>query len=111
MGWLFGWPSRRSLIDELSKPAGDDHQKDGTIKRFILLAKLQRDRSGLWGYKLMDESAGPYTYSCPISFLEMVPPVEGDATVDGPAKYSHEWRTLVRAYWKQHREFRRLNRG
>ncbi len=39
-----------------------------------------------WGYKDMCESMGPYYYSCPLSYLEMVPVA------------SEEWRQKVREY-------------
>lgn len=47
-----------------------------------------------WGYKDMDESCGPYHYSCPLGYLAMVP-------------VAHEgWRASVRAYHEKHRQKR-----
>lgn len=34
---------------------------------------LLRCHQGCWGYKPMDESFGPFYYSCPLSYLELVP--------------------------------------
>jgi hypothetical protein len=41
--------------------------------RFILCALLSCEKGFGWGYKDMTESMHPYYYSCPVSFLEMVP--------------------------------------
>lgn len=35
---------------------------------------LMRCDQGEWGYKPLDESMGPYYYSCPVSYLKLVPP-------------------------------------
>ncbi len=43
-----------------------------------------------WGHKPMDESCGPHYYTCPLSFLEMVP--------DPKTQFSTGWRENVRAY-------------
>lgn len=40
-----------------------------------------------WGYKDMDESMGPYYFSCPLGYLAMVPQVA-----------SEDWRDSVRKY-------------
>ena len=40
----------------------------------ILLALLKKD-SGCWGYKIMDETEGPYYYDCPKKFLKLQPVV------------------------------------
>ena len=40
--------------------------------RFIGVYILLKDREG-WGYKPMEESMGPYFYSCPLGYLEIVP--------------------------------------
>jgi len=40
-----------------------------------------------WGYKDLDESMHPYFYSCPLSYLKMVPVVTNE-----------EWRQSVRGY-------------
>ncbi len=60
--------------------------KDGRIGgRFIGCDLMQRSQGG-WGYKAMEESMGPCYYTCPLSFLEMVHPV------------NEAWRAKVRAY-------------
>lgn len=68
--------------------------------RFIVLFKLDGGRNKDWGYKAIEESCGPCEVSCPLKFLDMVPPVEGDVTQSGPAQWSRDWREKVRAYWK-----------
>jgi hypothetical protein len=49
---------------------------------------LLENRGG-WGYKDMDESMGPYDWSCPVAFLALAPQPEGDSAA--------EWRAKVRA--------------
>lgn len=63
-------------------------------KRFIscdLLRKFPRGEG--WGYKDMDESMGPYQYSCPMKYLDMVPEVSNE-----------KWRQGVKQYW-EHRKY------
>ena len=43
------------------------------IERYIGCDLLQRERGYGWGYKDMEESSGPYYYSCPLAYLGMVP--------------------------------------
>ena len=44
-----------------------------------------------WGYKSLDESAHPFYYSCPVSYLDDVPVV-----------LNQEWRDKVRTYHRQY---------
>jgi hypothetical protein len=60
---------------------------------------LLRYHSGMWGYKDMEESMHPYYYSCPLSYLAMVPNVT-----------SEEWRAGVQKYHARSLEKRRINR-
>lgn len=50
--------------------------KDGEevqqAQRWIQCDLLRCDQ-GSWGYKPMDESMGPFYYSCPLSYLKAVP--------------------------------------
>lgn len=76
---------------------GKPNPKAGQTARFIALYLIKgRDicnkRTGRydpdgWGYKDMDESAGPYYFNCPLAYLDMVPDPGGHAT---------EWRAKVR---------------
>lgn len=110
MGWLFGWNTRRQLIDHLVHTNGvktlkhcfkgnnmwavqEGTKQDGSTIRFIALYLLRSSRDG-WGYKDMDESAGPYYYNCPPGYLDMVKDVE-------PIGYAKEWREKVRRYHAQ----------
>lgn len=111
MGWLFStnWPTRASMREHLCNDNGlktikscwkgnnlwavqeftyDQGEKAGQTVRFIALylVRWHGDCQG-WGYKDMDESAGPYYYNCPISYLDMVP---------DPGGYATEWRAKVR---------------
>ena len=50
---------------------------------------------GSWGYKDMEESSGPSSDSCPISYLDMVPvPTNKDGS---PQEFAVKWRERVRA--------------
>ena len=96
MGWLFihgysrqdliesrtkGWTNEKSgvectvlkhctrgnvlwTVNEIQYPTGE-------TKRFIGCDLLQRSNAG-WGYKGMEESMGPFYYTCPILYLVMV---------------------------------------
>ena len=112
MGWLFStnWPTRASMREHLCNDNGlktikscwkgnnlwavqeytyDQGEKAGQTVRFIALYLVRwhgGDCKG-WGYKDMDESAGPYYYNCPLSYLDMVP---------DPGGYATEWRAKVR---------------
>ena len=59
-------------------------------KKFIVLFMVRGGR-GSWGYKDVSESMGPYSYSCPLKFLDMVPQADGE--------YAAGWREKVRSYW------------
>ena len=67
---------------------------DGPVTRYILLCLLQgpeRDNpGGTWGHKDMDESAGPYYYDCPLSYLDLATEPINDAALI--------WREKVRAH-------------
>lgn len=117
MGWLYGWDTRKELAEHLISGNGIKTLKhcfkgnnlwavqevtktDGTPVTFIALYLLRgRDKcnpktgaydSHGWGYKDMDESAGPYYYNCPLSYLDMVP---------DPGSYATEWRVKVREHY------------
>ena len=110
MGWLFGWSSRKELAEHLISGNGvhtvkhcfkgnnlwavqeimrDQGPDAGKPIRFIALYMLKgrSDSRDGWGYKDLDESAGPYYYTCPVSYLDMVP---------DPGGYATEWRKKVR---------------
>lgn len=110
MGWLFGWNTRKQLADHLLEGNGvktikhcwkgnnlwavqeytyKDGPKTGQTVRFIALylCRGRKNTRDGWGYKDMDESAGPYYFNCPISYLDMVP---------DPGGYATEWRAKVR---------------
>lgn len=43
-----------------------------------------------WGYKSLDESAGPYYYDCPLGYLEVAP--------EPTSPHAAEWRRKVRQH-------------
>lgn len=115
MGWYYAYgQSRAGLIKELIAPNqtetfssecikhcavgnvlwtvreityGKGSGIEGTKARYIGCDLLHRSRDG-WGHKPMEESMGPYYWSCPLAYLEAVPQVT-----------NAEWREGVRKYW------------
>lgn len=62
--------------------------------RWILCVLMRRER-GSWGHKSMDESCGPYYYSCPLDFLDLTP---APSWAKWAADHSATWRAKVREY-------------
>ena len=50
-----------------------DNREVQPTERWITCDLLQYRMGDGWGYKDMDESMGPFYYSCPLGYLEMVP--------------------------------------
>lgn len=67
-----------------------DSQNVQPCERWITCDLLRYQKDFGWGYKDMDESVHPYYYSCPLSYLEMVP-------IDQYGGHA-EWRDCVRSY-------------
>jgi len=110
MGWLYPYGiSRRDLITDCLRSWHSPHgssrsiahctrgnvlwvvweqyiQSTGHFERFIICILLQRSSDG-WGYKDMDESTGPYYWTCPLKYLKMAPRV-----------FSKDWREGVQEY-------------
>jgi hypothetical protein len=100
MGWT-GIPGidKAGLVKEClsgcSPYTVQDHSLNGN-ELWVLMAKpgekplivlfLLSGTGGMWGYKDMDESMGPYYVKCPLKFLALAPSV------------NEEWRAKVRAY-------------
>ncbi|MEW6542442.1 MAG: hypothetical protein AB1411_02400 [Nitrospirota bacterium] len=122
MGWLFtSGASRRDIIAERIKRWSNDgveavclkhavrgnvlwtvwehRHEDGRTTRFIGCDLLQCKKDCGWGYKDMDESCHPYYFTCPLSFLDMVPPS------------CEPWRAKVRAYHARMNAGRHLTVG
>lgn len=121
MGWLFSPQSRSELIAKLIRPQNTErasvkvvtHALRGNVLWSIaeitarvegvhpkldpgeslcfIRCDLLECSGGQWGYKPMDEAMHPYYYSCPMSYLDMVP------------EQSREWREGVRAYHARRR--------
>jgi hypothetical protein len=110
MGWLFSpsWVTRADLVRHLRRPArfgdnlelvractvGNHHwylvRERATGLHWIGLDLLQSGRADGWGYKDLDESAGPTATDCPLSYLA-APHAERDG-------HAAQWRERVRAY-------------
>ena len=108
MGWDYceSWTEKSLLIASIVKPQSNAtttwtclaHTTVGNVLwsvweirnvnitdrhiRVDLLAK----HNGYWGHKDMDESMEPYTYSCPLKFLDMAPVA------------STKWREFVKVF-------------
>jgi len=103
MGWLYGWRSRKELIDTLVSGNGVETVKhclrgnnlwavqkhEGTTFIALYLLRGGKGTDG-WGYKGMDETAGPYYHNCPLGYLDLADEPEYDNAI--------EWRAKVRAW-------------
>lgn len=107
MGWLFGWDTRKALVDRLCDGNGVKTLKrcfkgnnmwtvqqlpNGHVFACLYLIKgpaygNKNDRHG-WGYKDVDETMGPYSWDFPASWLDLLSPCTSE--------YSIEWRKRVR---------------
>ena len=114
MGWLFRiGTTRKGLVEERTKGWEREGVKSTCVahcyrgnacsgvlwtvwerigpdrepERWIGCDLLQYRKNDGWGYKDMDESMGPYYYSCPLGYLDKVP------VVTNPG-----WRDCVRQY-------------
>lgn len=120
MGWLFTQgQTRRALIEELTEAettaegsfrrclkhtlrgnvlwtVWEITRTNGSMWRYIGCDLLQCDKGYGWGYKDLTEADGPFYYSCPPAYLDLVP--EANA----------EWRETVRA---QHEKIPGQDRG
>ena len=110
MGWLFSpsWATRARLVQHLRRPerfgdrlelvracvTGSRHwylvRERATRLHWIGLDLLQSGRGDGWGYKDLDETAGPCAVDCPLAYL-----AAPHADRDG---WALQWRERVRAY-------------
>ena len=110
MGWSFPYttPTRATLVQYLRRPerfgeklelvracaTGSHHwyliRERDTGLHWIGLDLMQGARGDGWGYKDMDESAGPNAIDCPLAYLA-APHAERDG-------YAKQWRERVREY-------------
>jgi hypothetical protein len=73
------WTVRETTI---TPPGGE-----AKTHKWIGLSLLEPDSYG-WGHKEMDEAMGPYDWTCPVEFLDMVPQPEGE--------FVAKWREAIR---------------
>ena len=104
MGWYFQNTSRKQLVEQLTtdfrghecvKSCYRGNPYSGVVWSVwqhengkYIRCDLVRYQGGQWGHKPMDESVGPCYYSCPLSYLKMVP------------VRNEKWREKVRNYHK-----------
>ena len=80
----------------------DDHEAEST-QRWIQCDLLRYQRDFGWGYKDMEESCGPYYYSCPLKYLRMVPLEQYGG--------NDSWREQVVLHHQRSAEKRRMRRA
>jgi len=119
MGWDFGsYESKQEFVDSLTQSYEDEgafytcmehksysgvmwsvwqrlDKKSGKASREIW-CDLIKGSAPHFGHKAMSESMGPFYYSCPLEYLDLVP--------DPESKYSKGWRDEVRKFHAQRSE-------
>lgn len=107
MGWLFGWNTRKELVDHLCESNGVTtlkrrfvgntlytvnayKQADGTVIKYacVYLLKGRSNTRDGWGYKDMDETMHPYYYDFPANWLDLLSPTDSEN--------AKAWRQAVR---------------
>ena len=76
--------------------------KDGAEHRFIVVNLLARSREG-WGYKDMSEDTHPFSYDCPVAYLDWCEQVPGGQPINEGSK---TWREKVRVFKIQRQDLR-----
>lgn len=103
MGWLYSqrWPARSYLIDHLVSQTptlkhccvGNNlwcvHEVKGITFVCLYMMQFHGRSFKYWGYKDVDETAGPYHVNCPLSYLK---------GLSEPVGFAIEWRERVREY-------------
>lgn len=106
MGWTFGWKTKKDLVRKLTENHANEYgtwtvvaaklvgNELWTVKDIVTEGFTGRvihvdllEVHGEWGYKDLSECMGPYAYTCPLEFLELVPVVA-----------NQDWRDKVRAF-------------
>jgi hypothetical protein len=65
-----------------------DGQQTRPTERWIACDLLEYSKADQgWGYKDMEEAMGPYYFSCPLSYLKMVPFVTNQSWREGVQRY------------------------
>lgn len=106
MGWLFGHYDRKSLVEHLTNGngvktlkrcfRGNDMWAVQETKEGIVFACLYMLRGNPrvtddpcnWGYKDVDETMGPNRLDFPVSWLDLLSPID--------SQYAVDWRAAVR---------------
>lgn len=118
MGYSYGWNTKKELVDYFnsdnfftnakrlkSRLVGNSYwsvievtTKDNQ-KRTLITLELISKSEGKYGFKGLDETANPYYYNCPLSFLEL-------ANNPPPSEYSRKWREGVRQYHEHKKQLK-----
>ena len=115
MGWLFTRQTHSQLIASLIEPRSDENASLEVLEHQLVknvlwsLARVTASKPGWnkleageslvfircdlldhssdgWGYKALDEGIHPYSYSCPLRYLDLAP------------EQSADWRAGVRQF-------------
>lgn len=114
MGWLYGWRTRRELVNYLTNQSGlrtlkhcfvgnnmwavheatrTDNGKKVVFACLYLIHGPAFGRGNgnpnAWGYKDVEETMGPFQINFPMAWLDLLSPTE--------TKYALEWRAAVKA--------------
>lgn len=82
----------------------DIPETERTVFGIVCLTSVRQEGFYKWfGYKLMDETEGPYYYDCPDSILKLLSPTEN--------KIANEWRKACKKYTIKRKEFKNLPIG
>ena len=96
IGWLFGWNTRKELVDHLCEGNGVKTLKrkfvgnnmwavqrteDGITFACLYLIKGRNESRDGWGYKDVDETMGPYQHDFPVSWLDLLSPCDSEYTI------------------------------
>ena len=95
------WYVAVQITMEEGAPFSEDYQVDGLGQiTFAIVIKTRRDRDG-WGYRVIEETAGPDTSLAPRSLIETLSPTKHD--------WANAWRS--RCLTNATRKSRRLAAG
>ena len=106
MGWFtqYGVNTKEDLIEHIKSSSSGKYVAHKSVKEgvwilgksndgsatFIILYLVNKEDNELW-YKIIDESSGPLSYDCPLSFIKQ------STSSD---QYSKDFHKNVIEYWK-----------
>jgi hypothetical protein len=115
MGWWYNWKDKGEMVKELTQTQQWDDEnvhhvyscvaseqvgnilwtvmEDASPGKAVreIICNLMSYENGMWGYKPIGESSGPFYYDCPTRLLDLAPVRD------------EEWRSKVYAYHRKAR--------